>query len=50
MSFKGFSVFSFGGHFVQSSRIILAILVQEHMRNIRVKLFLNQATGFGGDV
>ena len=37
MSFKGFSIFSFGGHFVQQSRKILAILVEGHPRNISVK-------------
>ena len=39
MSFKGFSIFSSGGHFVQRSRIILAILEEGHPRNISVKLF-----------
>ena len=36
---KGFSIFSFDGHFVQRSGTILAILVEGHPRNIRVKLF-----------
>ena len=36
---KGFSNFSFDGHFVQRSRTILAILVEGHPRNISVKLF-----------
>ena len=36
---KGFSIFSFEGHFVQRSRTILAILVKGHPRNIPVKLF-----------
>ena len=36
---KGFSIFSFDGHFVQRSRTILAILVEGHPRNISVKLF-----------
>ena len=39
MSFKGFSIFSSGGHFVQWSGMILAILVAGHPRNISVKLF-----------
>ena len=39
MSFKGFSIFSSGVHFVQPSRMILAILVEVHLRNISVKLF-----------
>ena len=34
-----FFFFCFGGHFVQQSRIILAILVEGHPRNISVKLF-----------
>ena len=33
------SVFSSGGHFVQPSGTILAILVKGHKRNISVKLF-----------
>ena len=50
MTFKGFSIFSFGGHFVQQSGTILAILVEGHPKNISVKLFWNQAIGPGGDV
>ena len=38
MSFKGFSIFSFGGLFVQWSGTILVILVEGHPRNISVKL------------
>ena len=40
-SFKGFSIFSSGSHFVQPSEIILAILahVEGHNRNISAKLF-----------
>ena len=38
MSFKGFSIFSFVGHFVQQSKTILSILVEGHLRNISVKL------------
>ena len=34
MLFKDFSIFSSGGHFVQPSRAILAILVEGHKRNI----------------
>ena len=48
--FKSFSIFSSGGHFVQRSRTILAILVKGHPRNIPVKLFWNLPTGLGGDV
>ena len=47
MSFKGFSIFSFGGHFVQWSGIIFIILVEGHQRNISVKLFGNRATCLG---
>ena len=38
-SFKGFSIFSSGGHLVQQSETISAILVDSHLRNIPVKLF-----------
>ena len=37
MSFKGFSIFSSGDHFVQRSRSILAILIEGYLRNIFVK-------------
>ena len=50
MSFKGFSIFSSDGHFVQRSGTILAILVEGHPRYISVKLFLNQPIGLGEDV
>ena len=50
MSFKGFSIFSFDGPFVQRSITILAILVKGHPRNIPVKLFWNRPIGLGGDV
>ena len=39
MSFKDFSIFSSGGHFVQWSGTISATLVEEHPRIISVKLF-----------
>ena len=39
MSFKGFSLFSSGGHFVQQSGTILPTLVVGHPRNISMKLF-----------
>ena len=38
MSFRGFSIFSFDGHFVQQSGTILAILVEGHPRNISVEI------------
>ena len=50
MLFTDFSIFSSGGHFVQGSRLILAILVEGHPGNISVKLFYNLATGLGRDV
>ena len=48
--FTSFSIFSSGGHFVQRSGTILAILVEGHLRNICVKLFRNRPIGLGGDV
>ena len=39
MLFKGFSIFSSGGHFVQRSGTILAILAEGHPRNVSMKLF-----------
>ena len=39
MSFKGFSIFSSGGHFVQRSGTILVILVEGNPRNISMNLF-----------
>ena len=50
MMFKGFSIFSSGGHFVLQSRTILAISVKGYQRNISVKLFCNRAFGLEGDV
>ena len=50
MSFKGFSTFSSGSHFLQQSGAIFAISVEDHPRNISVKLFKNRSTGLGGDV
>ena len=50
MSFKGFSIFSSDGHFVQRSGTILAILVKELQGNICVKLFWNWSSSLGGDV
>ena len=44
---KGFSIFSSGGHFVQSSRAILANMVEGHPRNMSVKLFENWSIGLG---
>ena len=50
MSLKGFSIFSSGGHFVQLSGTIFAILVEGHSRDIPVKLFQTPLTGIGEDV
>ena len=36
---KDFSIFSFGGHFVQQRGTICAILIEGIMGNISVKLF-----------
>ena len=48
--FKGFSIFSSGGHLVQWSRTVRAILVEGHLRNIPVKLFQNLSTDFAEEV
>ena len=50
MSFKGFSIFSSGGHFVQQSRTILAILVEGRPKNISVIFFKNRNIGLREDV
>ena len=50
MSFKGFSVFNSGCHFVQWSGTILKTLVMGHPRYISVKLFGNRATGLGEEI
>ena len=49
-SFKGFSIFSSGGHLVQRSRTIRAILVDSHLKNIPVKLFQNLTTDLAEEV
>ena len=51
MSFKVFfSIFSSGGHFIQWSWAILAILEEGRPRNIFVKLFWNRPIGLGEDI
>ena len=50
MSFKRFSIFSSGGYFVQWIETILANLVEDHQRNISMKLFLNRSIDLGDDV
>ena len=44
-SFKSFSIFKSGGHLVQQSRTVSAILVEGHPRNLPVKLFQNRCNG-----
>ena len=46
-SFEGFSIFSSGGHLVQRSGTVWAILVEGHPRNLPVKLFQNPSSRFG---
>ena len=50
MSLKDLSIFSSGGHFVQSSETILVYLVEGYLRNIYVKLFENWSIGLGEDI
>ena len=40
-SFKGVSIFSSGGHLVQQSGMVSAILVEGHPKNLLVELFQN---------
>ena len=47
--FKGFSIFSSGSHLVQRSKMLRAILVEGHPRNLPVKLFQNPSSHFGGE-
>ena len=47
---KLFSIYSPGGHFVQRSGTIWAILVEGQPRNIYVKLFQNLYTGLAEEV
>ena len=42
MSFKGFSIFSHGGHLVQRSGTIWAILVEGHLTIIPGKFYQNR--------
>ena len=49
-SFKGFSIFSSGGHLVQWSGTLCAILVDSHLRNIPVKLVQNLSTHLAEEV
>ena len=48
--FKGFSIFSSGDQFVQQSRMVRAILVDSHLRNIPGKLFQNLSTNLAEEV
>ena len=47
---KLFSIYSPGGHFVQRSRTILAIMVEGKPSNISMKLFQNLYTGLAEEV
>ena len=49
-SFKAFSIFSSGGHLVQWSETIWAILVEGHPRNKPVKLFQNLSIDIAEEV
>ena len=48
--FKGFSIFSSGYQLVQQSRMVRAILVEGHLRNIPGKLFQNLSTNLAEEV
>ena len=45
-----FLIYTYGGHFVQWGGIICAILVEDIMRNISLKLFLIWTSGSGDAV
>ena len=47
MTFKNFSIFSFGGHLVYQSGTILAILVGSHLGNIPMKFESHWPKGSG---
>ena len=47
---KAFLFLAYGGHLVQRSGKILAILVDSHLRNIPVKLFQNLSTELAEEV
>ena len=44
------SIYSSGGHLVQQSWTVWAILVDSHLRNIPVKLFQNLSTDLAKEV
>ena len=48
LTFKDFSIFSFGGHLVYRSGMILSILVGSHLGNIPMKFELHWPKGSGG--
>ena len=48
LSFLGFFMFSSGGHLVQQSRTVRAILVEDNPRNILVKLLKNLSSSIRG--
>ena len=47
---KVFLIFSSGGHLVQRSRTVQAILVDSYLQNIPVKLFQNLSTHLAEEV
>ena len=49
-SFNCFSIFSSGGHLVQQSGTVSAILVEGYPRNLPVKLFQNLFTDLAEEV
>ena len=49
-SFKGFSIFSSGGHLVQRSGAVLSNFGRESLKEQPVKLFQNPSSCTGGEV
>ena len=47
---KVFLFLSYGGHLIQQSGTVSAILVDSHLRNIPVKLFQNLSTSLAEEV
>ena len=46
--FKGFSIFSYGGHLVYCSKMILTVLVGSHLGNIPMMFEPHWPKGSGG--
>ena len=49
-SFKGFSIFSSGGHLFQRSGMLWAILIDSHLRNIPVNFYQKLSTDLAAEV